>query len=168
MNAVEVTIHYLQMLAPSHRHVPAPRSGLAIMHVEAPTVPYYRALYDGVGRDFHWVDRRKMSDEALGAILADPRNELHVLQVDGATAGFVELDRRQQGEIELAYFGLLPDYVGQGLGKWLLQWALDKAWSYQPQRLWVHTCTLDHPAALPNYQQAGFVLYEQETIRQEL
>ncbi len=168
MEIVEVTVYYLETLAPSRRSAPPPRDGLTVQHVPSPTVPYYRSLYDAVGKEFHWLSRRKMTDEALGVILADPLNEMHVLHVDGAAAGFTELDRRQPGEIELVQFGLTRDFIGQGLGKWFLQWTLDKAWSYGPQRFWLHTCTLDHPAALPNYTKAGFVLYNQETIRREL
>lgn len=168
MELVEVTVYYLEMLAPSHRSVPAPRDGLSVVHVQSPSVPYYRSLYNAVGKDFYWLSRRKMSDEALAAILGDERNELHVLHVDGTPAGFAELDRRQPDEIELVQFGLIRDFIGQGLGKWFLQWTIDKAWSYEPKRFWLHTCTLDHPAALPNYTKAGFVLYKQETIRREL
>jgi GNAT superfamily N-acetyltransferase len=109
-----------------------------------------------------------MPDEARAAILGDPRNELHVLHVEGTRAGFAELDRRQPGEIELVQFGLTPDFIGQGLGKWFLQWTIEKAWSYQPRRVWLHTCTLDHPAALPNYTKGGFVLFKHEVIRREL
>ena len=86
-----------------------------------------------------------------------------MLYRNGAPAGFGELDRRQPGEIELAYFGLMPDAIGQGLGVWLLHETIDLAWSYEPERLWLHTCTLDHPRALPLYQRAGFVPYKQET-----
>ena len=74
----------------------------------------------------------------------------------------------QLHSIELVQFGLISEFIGQGLGKWFLQWTIDKAWSYQPKRFWLHTCTLDHPAALPNYTKAGFVLFKQETIRREL
>src|SRR5262245_12132539 len=168
MELVDVTVYYVEMLAPSHRTVPAPRDGLSVVHVESPTVPYYRSLYDAVGKKFHWLSRRKMSDEALAALLGDPRNELHVLHVEDTPAGFAELDRRQAQEIELVQFGLEADFIGQGLGKWFLQWTIDKAWSYEPKRLWLHTCTLDHSAALPNYRKAGFVLFKQETIRREL
>jgi GNAT superfamily N-acetyltransferase len=168
MELVEVTVSYLEMLAPSHRSVPATRDGLTVRHAQSPTVPYYRSLYNAVGQDFYWLNRRKMSDEALAAILADPRDELHVLHVAGAPAGFAELDRRQPHEIELVQFGLMPDFIGQGLGKWFLQWTIDRVWSLEPKRFWLHTCTLDHPAALPNYLRAGFVLFKQETIRREL
>lgn len=165
---VDVTVYYLEMLAPSHRSVPAPRDGLTVVDVPAPSVPYYRSLYDAVGKEFHWLSRRKMSDEALAAILEDPRNSMHVLHVDGTPAGFAELNRRQPDEIELVQFGLIRDFIGQGLGKWFLQWTIAKAWSYEPKRFWLHTCTLDHPAALPNYTKAGFVVYRQEAIRREL
>jgi GNAT superfamily N-acetyltransferase len=168
MELVDVTVYYLEMRAPSHRFVTAPRDGLSVIHVQSPTVPFYRSLYNAVGQEFYWLSRRKMADEALAALLGDPRNELHVLHVDGTPAGFAELDRRQPGEIELTQFGLIRDFIGQGLGKWFLQWAIDKAWSYGPKRFWLHTCTLDHPHALPNYTKAGFVLYRQESIRREL
>jgi GNAT superfamily N-acetyltransferase len=165
---VEVTVHYLEMLAPSCRSVPAPRNGLAVVHVESPTVAYYRSLYDAVGKEFHWLSRRKMSDEALAAILRNPRNEMHVLHVDGSPAGFAELDRKKPEEIELVQFGLIRDFIGQGIGTWFLQWTIDQAWSYGPKRFWLHTCTLDHHNALPTYRKAGFVSYKQESIQREL
>lgn len=168
MEMVDVTVYYLEMLAPTHRTVPAPRNGLSVVHVESPSVAYYRSLYDSVDKEFYWLSRRKMTDEALVAILGDPLNEMHVLHVDGTPAGFAELDRRKPDEIELTQFGLTGDFIGQGLGKWFLQWTIDKAWCYGPNRFWLHTCTLDHPNALPNYTKSGFVLYKQETIRREL
>ena len=168
MELVQVTFYYLEMLAPSQHLVPAPRDGLSVLHVQSPTVPYYRSLYNAVGKDYYWLGRRKMSDKALGSTIDDPRNELHVLHVDGTTAGFAEFDRRQRDEIELVQFGLMPDFIGQRLGKWFLRWTIDKAWSHAPRRIWLHTCSLDHPAALPNYLKAGFVLYKQETIPREL
>jgi GNAT superfamily N-acetyltransferase len=93
---------------------------------------------------------------------------LHVLHVGGSPAGFAELDRRQPDEIELLQFGLMADFIGRGLGTWFLQWTIDKAWSYQPKRLWLHTCSLDPPAAVPLYKKAGFVQFKAETIRREL
>jgi GNAT superfamily N-acetyltransferase len=168
MELVEVTVYYLEMLVPSQGSVPAPRDGLTVLRVKSPTVPYYRTLYNAVGKDFYWLGRRKMSDEALAAVLGDPQNELHVLHVDGTPAGFAELDRRHGDQIELVQFGLMPDFIGQGLGKWFLRWTIDRAWSYAPRRFWLHTCSLDHRAALPNYLKAGFVLFKQETIQREL
>jgi GNAT superfamily N-acetyltransferase len=122
-------------------------------------VELYRSLYDAVGRPWHWVDRKRLSDDELARILGDPAVEVHVLRVGGEPAGYAELDRRVAGEIELAYFGLMPAFVGQGLGGYFLRWAVARAWSYAPRRVWVHTCTLDHPSALPCYLRAGFREY---------
>lgn len=168
MEIVDVTVYYLEMLSPSHRTVPAPCEELSVLHVPAPTVGDYRDLYNAVGREFHWLSRRKLSDAELAAVIQHPLNELHVLHVAGIPAGFAELDRRQPGEIELVQFGLTREFIGRGLGKWFLQWTIDQAWSYQPRRFWLHTCTLDHPAASPNYLRAGFVQFKQEAIRREL
>lgn len=156
------TTYYLQMFSPPQRALAPPREGLAVVHARKPTVAYYRFLYDAVGRDYDWVSRKKLSDEALAAIIHDARVEVHVLQAEGVPAGFAELDRRSEGEVELVQFGLMPEFIGQGLGKFFIQWTIDRAWSYGPKRLWLHTCTNDHPAALPNYLKAGFLLYQQE------
>ena len=152
---------YLQMFAHARRFVPPPREGLVVVHAKKPSVAYYRFLYDCVGRDYHWSSRKKLSDAQLAALLNDPRLEVHVLMADGVPAGFAELDRRTESEIELVQFGLMPEFIGQGLGKYFLQWTIDKAWSYQPRRFWLHTCTKDHPAALPNYLKAGFAIYKE-------
>jgi GNAT superfamily N-acetyltransferase len=159
---MNVKTTYLQMFARPERVVPPPRAGLAVVYAKKPTVAYYRFLYDAVGRDYDWTSRNKLSDADLDAILHDPWIEVHVLMADGVPAGFAELDRRIEGEIELAQFGLMPEFIGQGLGEYFLQWIIDKAWSYQPKRFWLHTCTQDHPAALPSYLKAGFAIYREE------
>jgi len=164
----DITVTYLQMFSHPKRVVPAPRDGLSVLHARHPTISYYRYLYDAVGARWQWVRRTKYSDEELARIIHDPRDEIHVLHVDGVPAGFAELDRRNPAEIELVQFGLVPEFIGQGLGKYFLNWTVSKAWSYGPKRFWLHTCTLDHPNALPNYRKAGFVLYKQEAIRREL
>lgn len=153
---------YLELFAHPHAVVPPPRPGLAVMHARNPTVAYYRSLYDAVGRDYDWTSRKKLSDEELAAIIQDPLDEMHVLTVDGQPAGFAELDRRKPDEIELVQFGLTAPHIGKGLGKYFLQWTIDKAWSYEPRRFWLHTCTKDHPNALSNYLKAGFVIYKEE------
>lgn len=167
-NLVPVTVYYLEMLRHARQTVDPPRSELTVLSVRVPSVPYYRFLYNAVGSDYHWLTRRKMSDEQLAKILSEPGNELHVLHVEGSPAGFAELDRRQPDDIELVQFGLMPQYIGQGLGKWFLQWTIDRVWSYEPRRFWLHTCSLDHAAAVPNYRKAGFELYQEEVIRREL
>jgi GNAT superfamily N-acetyltransferase len=149
------------MFAGPQQVVLPPREGLAVVHAKKPPVAYYRFLYDRVGRDYDWTSRKKLSNADLAALLNDPRLEVHVLMADGVAAGFAELDRRVDGEIELVYFGLMPEFIGQGLGRYFLQWTIAKAWSYAPRRFWLHTCTKDHPAALPNYLKAGFAIYKE-------
>ena len=94
--------------------------------------------------------------------MQDPKVEVNVLWVEGVPAGLMELDLRSPSEIQLLYFGLMPDFIGRGLGRFALDWTVDRAWSFQPSRFWVHTCDLDHPHALPNYQRAGIVIYDRE------
>lgn len=159
---MKVKITYLEMFARLERIVPPPREGLAVVHVPTPTVAWYRSLYNAVGRDYDWTSRKKLPDADLAALLQDPLLEIHVLTADGEPAGFAELDRRIEGEIELVQFGLTPAFIGQGLGRYFLQWTIDKAWSFSPRRFWLHTCTKDHPAALPNYLKAGFAVYKEE------
>jgi GNAT superfamily N-acetyltransferase len=158
---------YLEMLAPPATAVMAPPIvGTRIERRHAPTVAAYRFLYNGVGRAYTWVDRNLMPDDELLRIVADELVEIDVLYVGEETAGYVELDRRTAGQIELAYFGLFPDFVGRGLGKYLLSWAVARAWSFKPRRVWVHTCDLDHAAALPNYLKAGFSIYDEKIVEQ--
>lgn len=165
MPLVDVRVYYLEMVArPPATTVPS----LSVIHVQAPSVAEYRALYHGVGRDYHWHSRGRLADDELGAILTNQLNEVHVLHVDDAPAGFAELDRTQPGEVELVQFGLLPAFIGRGLGRAFLDWTIARAWSYQPRRFWLHTCTLDHPRALPNYLKAGFTVYREEMIEREI
>jgi GNAT superfamily N-acetyltransferase len=103
-----------------------------------------------------------MDDEALTQNICDPMVEVNVLWVEGVPAGLMELDRRPELEIELFYFGLIPDFIGKGLGRFALDWVVDRAWSHRPSRFWVHTCDLDHPNALSVYQKAGFAIYDRQ------
>ncbi len=159
---MKVKTTYLQMFAHTQRVMPPPRDGVVVVYAKKPTVTYYRFLYDAVGRDYDWTSRKKLSDAELAALLHDARLEVHVLVVEGVPAGFAELDRRIEGEIELVQFGLMPEFIGQGFGRHFLQWTIDTAWNYQPRRFWLHTYTKDHPAALPNYLKAGFTVYKEE------
>jgi GNAT superfamily N-acetyltransferase len=152
----------LEMFARPQWTLPLPREGLTVLHAKKPTLSYYRYLYGTVGRDYGWTTRAKLADAELSTLIHDPRMEVHVLMIDGVPAGFAELDRRVANEIELVQFGLIPEFIGQGLGRYFLQWTIDKAWSYGPQRFWLHTDTQDHPAALPNYLKAGFTIFKEE------
>ena len=165
---MQVKVTYVEMLSRPAKVITPPRDRLRVVRLECPTVAEYRRLYTAVGKDWNWLSRRKMSDENLAKIITDAANEIHVLLVDEVEAGFVELDRRSPPEIEITQFGLTPAFIGKGLGAWFLQWSIDRAWSYSPTRLWLHTCTLDHPRALPNYLRAGFTIYKEEIIERDL
>ncbi len=161
---VPVTVTYLEMTSPEQRAAaPGQAEPTTILRAERPALSFYRYLYDTIGTDWSWYARRRLSDKALAAIIHDDRVEVFVLYVRGVPAGYVELDRRVEGEVEIAYFGLMPEYIGRGLGPFLLDWALVRAWSLRPRRVWLHTCSLDHPKALAVYRRAGFVAYDRET-----
>lgn len=163
---LEVTVTYLEMLArPTQPPPPAPAIPYRIDRVERPSVAFYRYLYNTVGEPWLWHERRKASDAELAEILGDNNLWLYVMYAEGEPAGYAELDARRQPEIELAYFGIIPKFIGQGLGPTLLNAAVDIAWRAQATRFWVHTCTLDHPKALPCYIRAGFVPYKDAVRR---
>jgi GNAT superfamily N-acetyltransferase len=166
---VDVTTYHLETFhRPTARLLP-PSPGIAVVHAVEPGPRFYRYLYDTVGAPWHWYDRRRMTPAQLTAIVNDPRVEVHVLTDRGVPIGYAELDRRVDGEAELAYFGLFPEAIGRGLGAWFLRWTMAEAWRPPDvARVWVHTCTLDHPAALPLYLAAGFVQFDEERHRQTI
>ena len=161
---VEVTRTYLQMSAPSDlapAHNADPR--LRIDQVLACPASFYRYLYREVGRYYHWVDRLGWTDQEIRAHLANGAITLWVMYYDGAPAGYFELLRYEDGSTEIAYFGLLQEFLGRGFGKHLLSVAVERAWSAGADRVWLHTCTLDDAAAMPNYLKRGFKPFKQET-----
>jgi ribosomal protein S18 acetylase RimI-like enzyme len=159
------TITYLEMTArPQRPPLPAPRGKLALLRAERCTVSFYRYLYNAVGERWLWYVRRGWSDEQLQLWLSRPEIELFVLHVGGVPAGYYELERLASGESELCYFGLIPDFIGRGLGAWFLQQAVESGWHGETQRLWVHTSTYDHPRALGLYQRAGFQVYRRQAV----
>ena len=165
VSVLEDTITYLEMLErPAGRRFPAPRDRLALMRAEDCTVSFYRYLYDTVGEPWLWIERRIIDDAALAAQIHRPTIEIFVLYVRGVSAGFFELDTAAPRETKLCYFGLIPDFIGRRLGPYLLQAAIDRAWSRPIDRFWLHTSTFDHPKALRVYQQAGFVVYARRQV----
>jgi len=160
---VPTVVTFLEMHHhPSALPPPQPKGKSAILKAEKPPVHFYRYLYDTIGSDYKWVDRKKVSDATLAEILRDPLVELFVLYADGCPAGMAELDFRLDGIGQLAYFGLLPEFVGRKLGYFFLYHATIIAWSRPITKLLVNTCTLDHPRALPLYQRMGFAPYARE------
>ena len=158
------TVTYLEMLAkPARPPTPVPAAKLALMRAERCTVSFYRYLYNVVGEPWLWYERRLWSDARVAKLLAQPEVEIYVLYGWGAPAGYFELVRAA-GDTELAYFGLVPDFIGRGFGAWFLNAAIDTAWLGVSQRVWVHTCTFDHPRALGLYQRCGFKVYERRAV----
>ena len=156
-------VTYLEMQAPPIADVP--ESTLRLRRVAEPDPENYRALFRKVGAPWLWFSRLAMADEELMAILGDPGVELFEVAAVEPVVGMLELDFRQPGECEIAFIGLVADLTGQGHGRWLLGHALRLAWREGVRRVHVHTCTLDHPAALGAYRRAGFTAYKRALER---
>lgn len=152
-------VTYLEMTEPPVLRPPPDVPGLALRRVEHPDLDWYRILFRRIGTEWLWFGRLVMPDDEVRAIIGHAGVEVYALTRDGRDEGLVELDRREAPDIELAYFGVTPELTGQGAGRWLMQRALELAWRRRPRRLWVHTCTLDHPAALAFYIRSGFHPY---------
>ena len=161
---MEVTRTYLEMRSPSDLQ-PARNDDPLIQIEPQPncSIEMFRWLYAEVGKNYHWVDRLPWTDEQITAHLAQPENSIWLMKYDGETAGYFELRKCEDGSTELAYFGLLPQFIGRGLGKHLLTCATEQAWADGAKRVWLHTCTDDDPAALPNYLKRGFKPFKTET-----
>ena len=160
---IEVTRTYLQLTHADELNA----ARLAEGHVETVQVTncpasFYRYLYGEVGRLYHWTDRLPWTDDEIRAHLGRPAITLWVMYSEGAPAGYFELERHDDGSTEVAYFGLLQEFLGRGMGKHLLTEAVTRAWQQGADRVWLHTCTLDDPAALPNYLKRGFKPFKEE------
>jgi len=153
---VVVTVTFLRMERPPNDLPRALPPDVTIVRVAAPSVAFYRYLYQTVGGPHLWWLRRTMPDEALAALLADPAVSLDVLYRGGEPVGFYELDGRLRPDMNLSYFGLVPWAVDHGIGTPFLRAAVDQAWANAPRGVTVNTCTADHPRALPAYLRVGF------------
>ncbi|MEX2153181.1 MAG: GNAT family N-acetyltransferase [Gemmatimonadaceae bacterium] len=142
-------------------------SGTIIRRAPCP-VDVYRRLYREVGEQWYWHDRLEWSDESLAEHLSRPDVGVWEMTVGQDSAGYFELQRHDDGSLEVAYFGLTPAYIGQGLGGRMLQRAVDEAWALGANRIWLHTCTLDSARALPNYMKCGFQPYKTERLEVEI
>lgn len=157
----EVITTYLEMRSrPSLTFTRPHRSGM-LLRLEEPDPRFYRYLHATVGDGWGWPGLDTRSDAELIERLADPAVEVFVLFIGGVPAGFFELDRRAAGEVELARFGLAPEFIGRGLGKMLLASAVETAWDHEPDRVWVRSSSREHPRGLLTYQWAGFEPYEE-------
>jgi GNAT superfamily N-acetyltransferase len=137
--------------------------GITLRHINKPDSDWYRDLFFRVGgRDYLWFSRLEMSDTDLRVILDDPQVEVWAIEKNGVAEGLLELDLREDRACELAFFGLTQALVGSGIGRWLMNHAITRAWSHPIDRFHVHTCTLDSPQALGFYCRSGFTPIKQQ------
>jgi GNAT superfamily N-acetyltransferase len=148
----------LEMTEKPHlRAVPA--GGFSLQDMGGDTARFKR-LFEAVGRDIMWFSRLIMAEDKLAAIIGDAAVECYAMMDGADDIGLLELDFREAGQCELSFFGLVPGAIGKGAGRWLMNEALRRAWAKPISRLWVHTCSFDHPAALGFYQRSGFRPYQ--------
>ena len=152
---IAAVVTHLEMTAPPLRRDDPPGKWL-LRRVEAPALAWYRDLFRRVGENWLWFSRARMNDTELAAIIHAAGIEIYALVVDGREEGMLELDFREPGQCELVYFGVTDSLIGTGAGRFLMNRALERAWSNGVHRVWVHTCTFDHPSAVAFYQRSGF------------
>jgi GNAT superfamily N-acetyltransferase len=159
---VATIVTHLEMLD-RPRPAPMPAAPLRLVRWKMPDLDAYRTLFRRVGEPWLWFSRLVMPDAALRAIIHHPDVEVFaVTDPRGAEVGLLELDFRLPPDCELSFFGLAPGLTGKGFGQWLMAQAKSLAWRKGVERFWVHTCTLDSPAALSFYIKAGFVPFARE------
>ena len=163
-NELAAVVTYLEMRAPPQLEVPS--SPLSLKRVEVPEPEHYRDLFRLIGAPWLWFSRLILDDAHLAAIIQHPKVELYSVGDEGGReTGMLELDFREPHECELAFIGLVPELSGKGHGRWLLSGAVRGAWREGVDRVHVHTCSLDHPAAMPAYRRAGFTAYKRAVER---
>jgi GNAT superfamily N-acetyltransferase len=162
VNAVTVT--YLEMHSPDElRPRRCDDRRFRIDEATTPQWQFNRFLYCAVGEPWHWLEKRGWTDAQWRDYVESDNLRTFVAYHDGSPAGYYELRRDEQCGIEIVYLGLLPAFVGRGFGGALVTSAVEESWRMMPARVWLHTCTLDHPAALANYQARGLKIYRVET-----
>lgn len=166
---VEVTTWYLEMRSPDQlRPALVDRLDLTVIQSQIPLPAFSRWLYAAVGEQWCWYGRLSWSEERWLAYLDRPALQTWVAYVAGTPAGYIELEAQAAGNVEIAYFGLLPQFIGQRIGGHLLTVGIQQAWQMQAERVWVHTCSLDSEFALKNYQARGFQLYDVQICRETI
>lgn len=159
-----VTTHYLEMRSPSALRAKTEARGLRIEECKIKQFQFNRFLYHLVGEDWAWFDKHTWSDADWMAYVENDALRTWVAYCEGSPAGYYELQQQARGDVEIAYFGLAPRFIGRGFGGYLLSQAIACAWAWKgTRRVWVHTCTLDHPSALANYKARGLEVYKTET-----
>ncbi len=152
----------LEMLAPPEKRPDPPSVNLKLDRLDATQLDRYRTLFRRVGERYLWFSRLTLSDAQLLDLLRDDKVEAYAVRSDGEDAGILELDFRTEGECEIMFFGVIESLVGNGAGRWLMNRAIERAWSKPIRRFFLHTCSLDHPNALPFYIRSGFRPYKRQ------
>lgn len=155
---VAAVVTYLEMRSPPPTSPAEAQEGWSLQPLNADQARY-RTLYRRIGEPWLWFSRVVMPDEELAGILGDPKVEAYALHEGERDIGLLELDFRSEGEAELSFLGLVPGLIGKGAGRYLVSEAIRRAFARPIQRFFVHTCSLDHPAALAFYMRSGFVPY---------
>jgi GNAT superfamily N-acetyltransferase len=158
---IAAVVTHLEM---TERPVPIadPVGAWALRKVETPDLDWFRDLHRRVGEEWFWFSRIRMSDAELAAIIQAPLVEVHALVHKGRDEGVLELDFRDAGQCEIVYFGVTAPLIGRGAARWLMNRALELAWSRPVARVWLHTCTFDHPGAISFYQRSGFRAFRRQ------
>ena len=170
-----VTTWFLEMREEAAlRPAPPPRRPVELRKAVVPSAEFSRFLYTAVGGDWYWTDRLPWTYSEWQHWVERPELSTWAAAQEGSPAGYFELETQPmpggggETQVEILSFGLLPQFRGAGVGGWLLTEALRRAWALGPRRLWVHTCSLDGPAALPNYRARGLTAYEERTAEKTL
>jgi GNAT superfamily N-acetyltransferase len=135
---------------------PDPQGAWTLRRVERPDPDWFRELYRRIGEKWLWFSRLRMSDTELAALIGSPAAEIYALVLGGRDEGLLHLDFSTPGQCELSLFGVTAQLIGGGAGRFLMNRALERAWPEGIARVWVHTCSFDHPRALAFYQRSGF------------
>ena len=168
---IEYVVTYLEMTErPTAPPPPRPANlNVALLHAVRPPADYFLYIYTTVGAEYEWTDWLARPRQEAEDFIHNNDVFFYTLMLDGWPGGFFMLDGSERGTCDLAYFGLVPEAIGRGLGRWLLATAVDMGWELPgTERMTVNTNTLDHPRALPMYQMAGFVPSRRETHKRVL
>ena len=158
-----VVVTYLEMTSPDQLSSKnSPTSDADIRECCHKNFKINRFFYQYVGQDWQWLDKAPWTDEQWKSYAERKALHLFMLTWQGTPAGYFELEHHSDNSVEIMYFGLAKPYIGLGLGGYLLSQAIEKAWALNPNRVWVHTCSLDHPNALQNYEARGMKVYKTE------
>jgi len=168
MRIVPALTHYLEMKAKPGNPPGCLPEGFALSILPNPDPDKYLEIYRKVGEKWKWYNRLLISREEIIRIIRHPDTRIYILTHDEQIIGFAELDMSVEGSVEIVYFGLSEAYIGRGLGKIFFGLVLQEAWNTHPERVWLHTCELDHPAALQFYLKTGFREYHSEYVNQRI